>query len=191
MRRFNKLIFTMLALSLLISLSMVATATTAPMLPDDDSVTYLPNGSYTYHEGNKIYFYDIETGDTLVVAETSYPSFSTYANYHVTQDYSPYWIYFRTDGPYAITVSEAAIIRIIQAGGDNAEISLILGVTQGVAAFIRELFDGTLADETTLYRVDDGYTYYADPTYFRIESYFYADQSCRTLIDTDSFRYNG
>lgn len=168
-----------------------ATATTANATSNDTITGRFSDGSYIYKQGDATFLHDAATGENLFVLERTKPVVNYYAS-HTPADLSPGWIYFHTDGPYKVVLNMSAVNRVIDRCADWLDLGKAMGITAGLAQLLWELVHGNLKyTGTTLWEIDDGYYYVADAAYFRIESYFYSDQNCTNLVDTESFTYHG
>lgn len=189
MKCIHKFVAILLAVCLVFSISAPVHAV-ANVTNSTENVTYLPDGSYVYRIDDDVYFYDISTDETLVAVErTPTNIFARVA--HVPADLTPYWIWYRTDGPYEVNINMAAINRILQTTGSWMEVSLLTGLAVGFLQIVWEAANGNLAYAYTYWEIDDGYHALYDPIDFYILSYFYSDANCTDLVYTDSFSYHG
>lgn len=189
MKKIRSVISLLLVISILSCICLSANATTANI--SEDNITYLSNGSYIFQVNNKFYYHSLITGENLLLAERNMLNYSPYACYHVPANLLPYWNWYQTDGPYATSVNLITLNEVLESTASWIEVSLALGLAVGLLQILYEEANGNFTTTETVWEIDDGYTYYDDVTYFRIETYFYRESTCRNLIYTDSYTYHG
>lgn len=192
MNKIRKYLSLVLVICLVSSWTVVAHAEESIRIPSSaEDITVLSDGNYVYCVENTYYYDDVLENETLVLVEKHKQDISIYARAvsHTPKDLTPNWIWWKTDGPYRVTINMNAINRVLQTTADWMEVSITVGLTVGVIQWAIEAANGNFNTNQVMWEIDDGYHYYNDYGYQRVESYFFTGSNCTVLIDTDSFTY--
>lgn len=98
-------------------------------------------------------------------------------------------IWWHTDGPTKVTINMSAVNRVFQKTADWMEVSIAIGIAAGVLQWAYEAANGNFNYNQILWRIDDGYHFYNDIGYQRIDSFFYSDSACTNCVGEDTYTY--